>query len=323
MIKLLSVLVLAVNLGYISSVEASEKEAFALMQRMTSAGHSLNYQGTFVYQHDNMVNTMHIVHRVDKDGARERLVSLDGTPREIIRDKNFVTCILPDDNAVMVNKSRPPKTFTSAFPQDIEDISSYYRFLQQGEERIAGNDASIIQITPRDKYRYGHRLWIDKDSALLLKSVKLDGSSNVIEQIVFTDIQINADISDQMLAPETEGKEYTWRADSDLYIRKGARKLQWQADDLPPGFEFKHHNSHMMSESGEPVYHLVYSDGLAWVSVYIERLARGKKVLIGDSHMGAVSAYGRVIGDYHVTVVGEVPSDTTHKIGDSIRHLDQ
>jgi sigma-E factor negative regulatory protein RseB len=270
-----------------------------------------------------MVNTMRIVHRVDKDGARERLVSLDGTPREIIRDKNFVTCILPDTNAVMVDKSRPRKTFTSSFPQNIDDISGHYNFLLQGEERIAGNDTRIVYISPRDQYRYGHRLWIDKDSALLLKSVKLDESNNVIEQIVFTDIQINADIPDQMLAPETEGKEYTWRADSDLYIRKAAKKLRWHADNLPPGFEFKHFNSHMMNESGEPVQHLVYSDGLAWVSVYIERLARGKQVLIGDSHMGAVSAYGRVVGDYHVTVVGEVPSSTTHMIGDSIRYMDE
>jgi sigma-E factor negative regulatory protein RseB len=318
---LLRIVSLIAAFGIVSSSQASEEDAFSLLQRMTRAGHTLNYFGTFVYQHNNMVNTMRVVHRMDEDGVRERLVSLDGVPREIIRDKNFVTCILPDSKAVMIDKSRPRRTFTSAFPKDIDDLSDYYHFFLKGRERVANHNTSIIHIKPKDQFRYGHRLWVDNDSALLLKSVKLDGDNNTIEQIVFTDIKINADIPDEMLAPGIEGKEFSWMSDSDLYIRKAAQQVNWQADKLPPGFKLEHYSSHVMDDSDEPVHHLVFSDGLAWVSVYIEHLVRGKEILIGDSHMGAVSAYGRVVGDYHVTVVGEVPSDTTHMIGDSIRYI--
>jgi len=70
------------------------------------------------------------------------------------------------------------------------------------------------------------------------------------------------------------------------------------------------------------VEHLVYSDGLAAVSVFIEKTDRpagvGSK---GPSRMGAIHAYSKVMDGEQVTVVGEVPESTVAMIGESVKRL--
>ncbi len=289
------------------------------LDRMSQAGRSLNYEGTFVYQHHKKLETMRIVHKVDEFGERERLVSLEGAAREIIRNNKSVTCILPDDKAVMVDKSRPKKSFTSAFPGSFERLASYYHFSMEGNERVAGLDTRIVTIKPRDKFRYGYRLWLENETSLLLKSEKLDENAEPIERIVFTSISINKSIDDDDLRPRTSGREFTWYTEKDKDTLMQPKESPWKVDKLPVGFILKHYNTHDLPDSSELIRHIVFTDGLAWISVYIEPLRHGKEFLRGESHMGAVSAYGRVVGDYHVTVVGEVPSETTRMMGDSVR----
>ena len=128
------------------------------LQKMHQAAHMSNYTGKFVYQQDNQLSLMRIIHAANKDGEHERLISLDDVGREIIRSRGVVTCILPDSKSVVVEKGRPAQQFPPAFPVKIEDLKAYYRFSLDQQERVAGRQAQKITISPRDKFRYGHNI---------------------------------------------------------------------------------------------------------------------------------------------------------------------
>jgi sigma-E factor negative regulatory protein RseB len=291
----------------------------AWLNKMSNAGRSLNYMGTFIYHHDDMIDTMRVVHKVDRNGERERLYSLDGSGREVLRDGNYVTCILPDNKAVMVDKSRPKRTFTAAFPDNFDKLARNYEFILDGNARIAERPSRIVVIKPKDSYRYGYRLWLDNTTGLLLKSEKLDENGGSIERIVFTDIKIDVPIEDSELKPGISGKEYKWHHSDKGSDTSVKNKSSWHIGALPPGFELMSHKRIAESNKKTEMNHIVVTDGLAWASVYIEDVAKDKDLLVGEAHMGAVNAYGRVMNNYHVTVVGEVPATTVHMIGDSLQ----
>ena len=290
------------------------------LEEMSQAMQSLNYDGTFVYLHDGKLETMRVIHRADEDGERERLIALTGVPREVLRDDNSVTCILPDQKTVMVDKSLPRKPFPTSLPRDLAALQANYEFRLGGDDRITGRDAKIIEIYPRDQYRYGYRLWIEKANRVLLKLDLIDPHGKALEQTMFTHLELPARISDKALEPGISGEGYTWHGD----VRRAssdttpADRSNWQLGWLPRGFMLTHHNRHQMPVRRGSAEHMVYSDGLATVSVYFEKLVPGTEILQGVSNMGTVNAMGGVVDGFHATVVGEVPAITVEQIGKGI-----
>ena len=290
------------------------------LEEMSQAMQSLNYDGTFVYLHDGKLETMRVIHRADEGGERERLIALTGVPREVLRDDHSVTCIFPDQKTVMVDKSLPRKPFPASLPPDLAALQSFYEFRLMGDDRIMDRDAKIVAIYPRDEYRYGYRLWIDKADKVLLKFDLIDPHGNALEQTMFTQLDLPAQISDEALEPGISGEGYTWlgdvrRASSDT---AAAAASSWQLAWLPQGFMLTHHNRHQMPVRHGSAEHMVYSDGLATVSVFFEKLAPGKEILQGISKLGTVNAMGGVVDGFHATVVGEVPAITVERIGEGI-----
>ena len=303
---------------------AATDDARDWLRQMSEASLGLNYRGTFVYLHNGRLEAMQIVHRAAKDGEQERLVALTGDAREVLRDKDNVTCILPNSKAVMVDKSLPRQPFPAALPRDLDELTDTYEFLVLGEERVAGRvPARIVAIRPLDAYRYGYRLWLDRDSHLLLKSELIDrADGHAVEQMMFTDVEILDAVSDAALTPSLRGDGYTWHEQKDRAAADDHSALgesNWSVTGLPAGFMRTHHNRHVMPSAAVPVEHMVFSDGLATVSVYIEPRQAGAQGLSGHSNMGAVNALGVQAGDHQITVVGEVPRLTVERIGRSVR----
>lgn len=290
------------------------------LSRVTRAGETLNYEGTFVYRHGNQMEAVHIIHKSDSDGEHERMVSLNGVAREVIRNNDNVTCILPDNKSVVVD-NYGPETKLPSIPSDLSQIGQHYDFIFEGYERIASRQARRVMIRPKDSFRYGYRLWIDDAFELLLSSELLDAQGNAIEQIMFTELRPYEKIDEGRLKPNIIGKEYTWVTDKD---DKASAPMPmddgWRAEKIPQGFMLSHRNKHHLPDNRMPVEHIVYTDGLAWVSVYIEKIDAQNESLQGASSMGAVNAYGRVMGNYHVTAVGEVPPSTVQLISSSVNH---
>lgn len=288
------------------------------LQKMHHAAHTANYVGKFVYQQDKQLSMMKIVHAVGPNGERERLVSLDDIGREVIRDQDNVTCILPDRKSVVVEKGRPKLPFPPAFPVNLDQLKNQYTFTLVRQERVAGHQAQKIAINPTDKYRYGHRLWVDVDTGLLLKTHLLDEHGQLLEQFMFTELEFMDNIPDDLLKPHIKGDNYTWyESDDEVVEDKPLENISWFVSRMPAGFVNDMQRDHHLPNK-TAVRHMVYSDGLASVSVFIEKQVKQSPNLIGTSRMGAVNAFGKIIDDHHITAVGEVPQATVKMIGESV-----
>ena len=289
------------------------------LMKINHAARMLDYEGVFVYQHETQLEAMRIIHKVENGSARERLVSLNGSPREIIRDQREVICYWPDKNSVMVEyRKADSKTFPAILPERIQDLDDYYAIRLGNMERITGRPAQLVIVKPIDQFRYGYHLWADKETGLLLKADLLDTHGGILEQFMFTQINIGSKIPASALAPGVAGKGMVWhREEQDL--KSTSAKPTWAATQLPKGFRLSAHISRQTLMRKHPVEHLVYTDGLAAVSVFVEKRGPDNKpFMLGPSRMGAVNALGSRIDDYQITTVGEVPAETIALIGGSV-----
>jgi len=298
---------------------AHAADPLKLLERMQLAARKLDYQGVFVYQHGDQLDSFRIVHKAGRGGVRERLVSLNGAPREIIRDDREVRCYLPDENAVMVEHRRADRrNFPALLPESVAGLSGYYQIKSGKSGRVAGRRARSVQILPHDGFRYGYQMWADQDTGLLLKAALVNDQGGVIEQYLFTQIAIGEPIADAELESQNAGKDLVWhRAEQ---MAPPAEPAGWEALQLPPGYSLTQRMMQNMPKRRQPVEHLVYSDGLAVVSVFVEPLndRAGNEVVTGRTHMGAMHAFGKQLDGFQVTVVGETPAATVDMIGESV-----
>ena len=297
---------------------AAADDAAGLVQRAVEAGRALDYDGVFVYQRDSSLDTMRLIHRGGGAGTgeRERLLSLSGPAREVVRDGSRVTCTFADDREVMVEKRPPRDLLGFGLTRAPATLSRQYEFRQGGEDRVAGRATHVVQILPRTLDRYAYTLWIDQASGLLLKSVVLDHDGRPLEQMQFAQVAIGGPIGDELLRPEVSGVDFTWFTNeaSPPDSAGDAVAGDWQVAWLPAGFEIVREQTQRMVASEMPVRHFVYSDGLASVSIFIEKLPATTTPVQGYSSMGAVNAFSRVADSFQITVVGEVPQSTVRQI---------
>jgi sigma-E factor negative regulatory protein RseB len=297
----------------------AEAEARELLQRMDQAVDSLNYEGTFVHIVDGRVETMNVVHRVQDGKVTERLVSLDGSGREIIRDEDQVTCILADQQSVLVEQRKADSPLRSALPRYSERLFDHYEFVRLRDATRLGRKAISFEIRPRDKYRYGYRLWMDRDTGMLLKAQLIDIYRKVAEQLMFVSINLPDTIPAEMLNPTISTDDFTWYVQEEQnQAEPSPRVTGWVAGNLPPGFELTANMVERMAGAAEATDHLVYSDGMASVSVFIEEPGQGSEQLSGETRIGAASAYSTMVDGFQVTAMGEVPPVTTQMIARSI-----
>lgn len=299
--------------------------ASELMQRMTTATEQLNYDGIFIYQRGKQIDAMRIMHKFDGQQERERLISLSGPEREVIRDGHRVTCLFADDREVRVEKSEPRDFLSVGLGEPIEHLTASYSFNIAGEDRVAGRLTTVITILPNEHNRYGYKLWIDDEFKLLLKSVILNRTGQALEQVQFVQITVSDELPDSLFNTEIEGAGFTWytTSDPDNSANSVVETSGWTVRWLPAGFKMRNHKVQTMFESDMPVSHMVYSDGLAMVSVFVEKLMDKSKSIQGFSSMGAVNAFSRVAENYQITVVGEVPLPMVRQIASSVEHQNQ
>ena len=300
------------------TVEAQD-DASAWLMRISEAARTLNYDGTFFYQQGAELEAVRIVHQVRQGRARERLVSLNGAAREVIRDDQFIKCYLPDEKSILVeHRKTVEKSFPTLLPEKLQDLDQNYIIDLGRTGRVAGREAQVIAIKPRDNFRYGYRLWADRDSGLLLRAELTDRRGEVLERFMFTWVAIGRDIPDAALKPQILNENMVWHRDTK---ESGVAKStgQWRVSRAPKGFALSNDIVRIMPTRGRAVQHLVYSDGLAAVSIFIEKVEPHTAPAIeGASRMGAVHAFGRMLDGHHITVVGEVPAGTVALFGSAV-----
>jgi len=301
------------------ALAGSGNEAAQWLERMSAAMSQMTYQGTFVYLQGDEIETMRITHVADEEGVRERLVSLSGYRREILRDSNGVRWVQGEDLQVMEDSAFSRSFFPEIPLGQSDQASASYRLELGASERIAGHSGRKLKVIPKDRYRYGYTLWLEEPSALLLKWELLDSANRRLAKLMFTDLRLGSEVDVKELKSTSPLKEYKI-LESGLPSSKGLSHSnpRWKPSELPTGFHLTAHR--YVDQQNQKTYeHLVYSDGLAAVSVYVESAGSdSKEQKTGISRLGTTHAYSRVTDGVLITVVGDVPAITVQSIGNAV-----
>ncbi len=307
-----------------AQLSAAELNAAQLVRSMSEAMKSLNYEGTFVHVQGNHITSMAILHSSDAKGELERLRALDGEAREVIRNDTLVTCIWPASESVLVTKSKQ----RDLLPRVDADLASNerYHFSIGNPDRVAGLATHVVNVIPTDTFRYGYRFWIDQDTHMLLRSMLLDGPHRAVEQVMFTQIEYPVSIDVSRFEVSSGGEQVSWLEPKKLQATSGLPDiLEEQVDrvyfeGLPEGYREVSETYSPMPTTEGPVSHIMLTDGMASVSVYVEygSAATRNKDSGGLSMMGAMNAFGLSTENAFITAVGEVPADTVRAIASAV-----
>ena len=308
-------LFLFLSLAVLWSAEATAAGRTPVQQlaRMADALRSLSYEGTIVYLHDSKLETLRIVHHVEKGAVHEELISLNGPVRTLTRENGGVTCTLSGSRPISVHGHGVGKDMLHTWTLDPAALSDHYGVYPLGLARVAGRQTEVVGIIPRDRLRYGYRFYLDQDSGLPLKSDLMGRQEGPIEQVMFTSLNL---LPSQTPAPAAKGSQPGLLQSAAKSVSSDS--LSWRFDSLPPGFVLVMRDN-WLDGGGQPVEHFVLADGLASISVYVE--SDPKEGLEGGTRIGAVHAAGHRVSGHQVTVVGEVPSETVEAVLAGIRHV--
>jgi sigma-E factor negative regulatory protein RseB len=303
---------------------ASADEPAKWLERMNHALTTLNYDGTFAHWEGGKVEMLRIIHRVEDGTVSERLVSLDGSGREFIRTGASLACYLPDKRVVLVERTPAKVSLLGGFPAIDDQTAHFYDIEEIARMRFNRRSTHLITVMPRDQYRYGYRLWIDDSTAMPLKTQLCDAHGNVIEQIVFANLKIRSRIPDTAFRPGVSTAGFQWLRNDSASLKETVAQngTVWSADRLPPGFHMTVRAAQTMPGTPGPVDHLVFTDGLASVSVFVEthvETTSGQGPVMESARVGSSYAFSTVVDGHKVTAVGEVPPETVRFIADSVK----
>ena len=308
------------------------------LKTVAFAAHQTDYSGVFVYQYDNRVETSRITHVVEQDSEYERLESLDGPKREVIRHHGQVWCYV-DHKMVQVGSRQAHNRFPALLPEQMSALSENYQVMEVGVERVAGYNTQVILFKPKDNLRYTHKIWAHTDSGLLLKTAVLNDKNQVVEQYAFTQLQIGGGVDRSWT--KSDAPDVTVPGNQSPKMRgigrgpgvsdglRGIPELSqggipinsgWVADAMPAGFKKTMEVERPMRGKHAPVTQMVFSDGLSAISIFIEPSDEDEDDVNGLTSRGALNLYHKVVDKHLITVVGETPPRTVMQTLDSVRY---
>jgi sigma-E factor negative regulatory protein RseB len=299
-----------------------QRDAAAWLKKIQLAAQKQNYSGIFVYQQANRMHASRITHVVDGKNELEKLEILDGRPREYIRNNDEVVCYLPEIRTLQVEKRSTPDFFPAMLAVNSSDLVEHYDIKKGDGGRIAGYDCQAITLTPKDNLRYGYRLWAEKSSGLLMRAQTINERNEVVEQITFA--QVNIGNIDKERVKPTFPNTVGWRIEN-APVTEGLAS-GWSVAAIPAGFKKVHELKRTVTEapqtkagtspSQHDVTQIVYSDGLAAISVFVEPGTRSRTEV--SMQQGAMNIVGKRQGDFWLTIVGEVPDAAIKQVANSI-----
>lgn len=281
------------------------------LKRLATAERQQSFQGTFIYERNGSFSTHRVWHRVEASGAsQERLLQLDGPAQEVVKVDGQTQCVsgaLADQYGAA--QAWPARDLRAA------QLREWYDIRVAGHSRVAGRSAVVLAMAPRDQYRYGLELHLDEETGLPLKSLLLNEKGQLLERFQFT--QLLAD-TPEATATQPSGNCRPVRVQQANAMAEGL----WRSDWLPPGFMLSSAQLRRSPVSDQEVACLMYDDGLARFSVFLEPL-QGQVVGGVRTQLGPTVAISRRLatdtGGVMVTVVGEIPPGTAERVALSMR----
>lgn len=286
------------------------------LERMGDALSNASYSGEFITESAGRTERLSIVHRVRDGVVSERLASLSGNGRELVRENDEVVVYLPDQKLAIIERRAGRSDLMGSLPQFAGEISTWYKVDYVGREATIFGPTAVVAVRPLDGYRFGYRLWIDLDSHMPVRSDLSDAAGRVVERLRFTKLAFDRNIPDSAFEPSVDRSKLRWVRQTP---QSGETAPTWRAAQVPPGFRLSASGMQAVAGNSEPVNHMVYSDGLATVSVFIHAPDSGKAPMEGSGRSGVASAFSTVVEGCQVTVVGEVPPRTLKFIATRLR----
>lgn len=286
--------------------EGKERTVNEWLQRMQKASCERSYVGTFVVSSSTgAMSSARIWHACDGHRQVERIESLTGAPRSTFRRDDEVRTFLPATRTVRKEKREAFGLLPEQMKPEESAIAEFYTAHRVGSDRVAGFEADIVQVRPKDNLRFGYRMWSEKKSGLVIKLQTLDTDGKVLEQVAFSELHLDAPVRmdrliHMMAVPEG------WRVEKPDAVKTTAAAEGWALNAPVAGFRALG----FYKRPAEGVLQWIFSDGLASVSVFIENYDRDRHVQEGVFVSGATHTLTRRVRDWWVTAVGEVPAQT-------------
>ena len=304
----------------------SGADARAWIQRIHNAAGQRNYQGTLVVTSNGTVSSSRVAHYCEGRQTFERIDMLDGQPQQVYRHNDVVMTLWPSTKVARVEQREVVALFPAVISGNEDDLFDRYDLVPEGSERVAGLDAAVFLLRPRDNHRFAQRLWADKVSGLLLRADVLAADGHVLESVAFSEVTVGVKAQpDTVLAPmkrldgyrvvrgtpqrtalEAEG----WRLRAPV---AGYRQISCVNRSLEPAGE-------VVQREAQDVLQAIFSDGLTHVSIFIEPL-RVERHRAGTAAVGATHTLMQPIGPYWVTVMGDVPMATLKQFAAALERL--
>ena len=294
---------------------AEPREVRAWLMRIHEAASQRNFQGTFIVSGGGAVASARIAHFCEGPNQFERIESLDGQARHVFRHNDVVHTVWPGSRVAVIEQSQLLMSFPALLQAGDDHIVDFYDVRAQGSDRVAGHDANVLLVQPKDAHRYGYRLWSEKLSGLLLRADVLNDHNEVLETSAFSDVAIN--VKPQ---PETVLQPMK-RLDGYRIVRPELTPTRLEAEgwilrNVAPGFRQVScvrrpiEGPSADREGAQPVLQAIFSDGLTYVSIFIEPFNPQRHNRPMLAAVGATQTLMRRHGDWWITVVGDVPSGT-------------
>lgn len=293
-------------------------EAGRVLERIARAPLQVAFQGVYVFQQGEQRENIHIC-RVIEDGViHERREALDGSPREMVRNGDSISLFITKGGAPA---SFDPRSNDRLFPRlladNLPDVLANYHLRKGARARVAGVDAEVYELEPKDRWRYPHRFWVHPDSGLLLKAVTLGAKRETLELYAFSQLTLGAQVDRSLLKPVNPVKPVA--IDSGSTPVSGA--VRWEAKDIPAGFRLIRQSQRTLPGGNRRVLQYLYGDGVVTVSVFLESVQPGAPV--GVVRQGVLSGFGRIDGAYHIMAIGKVPPETSEQFAKAYKPIEK
>ena len=295
-------------------VPASEVRAWLL--RIHDAANRRNFQGTFIVSGGGGVASARIAHFCEGPNQFERIESLDGRQRKVFRHNDTVHTLWPSSRVAMIEQRGLLNSFPALLQAGDDGIADWYDVRAEGVERIADHEAEVMSVKARDASRYGYRLWADRASGLLLRADVLGESGAVLETSAFSDVVIGVRSQAESIVHAMK-KLDGYRVVKPQLVPTRLEDEGWSMRKVTPGFRQVSCVRRQIdpagdaaSETSAPVVQSIYSDGLTYVSVFIEPFRPDRHARPIFATMGATATLSQRQGDWWITVVGDTPPAT-------------
>jgi sigma-E factor negative regulatory protein RseB len=302
----------------------ARRTAADLLNRIHQAAQQQNYEGAFVYQRGDFVQTSRIAHyATHTDGEFEQLESLDGKPRKMLRHNDDMYTFIPERHLCVVEKRQNKDSFPALLAATGDQVLAVYEPKLLGNDRVAGIDSDVVELDPKDEYRFAYKLWADKKTGLLLRAQTLDASGQVLEQLSFSQISIGVPVDKTAIVNGIHNIA-GWTVVRPPVEPVDMEAQGWQIAPTVPGFrEIRELRRPMAAQDPSappiPVDQAVFSGGLAAISIFGEPVEKNTRKE-GAGSNGATHVLVKRRGDFWITLLGEVPQATLQQFASAIEY---